>query len=314
MRVLVVTAQQRLPDLTRVYECLAEQLSIVVVCLERTQQCRLRQALAHLDLTSFQRILLDLPFRNIQRQTTYLAGLRGLVLYEEDACQNYLKKAPRRGQFSFFYSCLPQARVIVTGARLATRLQAEGVAATFVSKGFNASTLYVEDGPRDIELGFIGRTSSSSYEQRAKLLRKLALVEPLQQLRTKPGAAYRRMLNRIRVFVSADIGLDEYMAKNFEAMACGCAVVAWRQGEEEAAIGLQEGKHLLLYSSLGELLEQLARLRNEPGLVEQLAQNGRAFVEQHLSYETLAAALLRVLQQPPLPMVAPAPWWRRWFR
>ncbi len=314
MRVLVLTAADRLPNLNALYGMLGCHLPIEVLRLSKNQQRHLGETLAGLDLSVFQRVLLDLPFRHIRGQARCLSGLAGLVIYEEDACQNYLEGSRYRGQFSRFYRRVPQARVVVTGAALAERLCAEGVAASFMAKGFDSTRLFAEVGPRDIELGFIGRTASKSYQQRKALLEQLAEVEPLQLLRTEPGDAYRHMLNRIQVFVSADIGLGEYMAKNFEAMACGCLVLAWRQRVEEAAIGLEEGKHLLLYSSLDELRGQLARLRREPLLLQSVAKNGQAFVEEHLTYLHLAARLSHVLQLPVRELPSPSGWRHWWSR
>jgi len=311
MRVLVLTAAERLPDLSAMYRYLGRHLQLELLVLNKVQQRGLRRTLAGVQWQQFERVLLDLPFRNIHQQSGFLATLEGLVIYEEDAYQNYLPGARRCGQFLRFYRRLPHARVVVTGALLAERLRADGVVVSFLAKGFDPSRLFVEPGPRDIELAFIGRTASSTYAPRKALLQELAGCEPLQVLRTEPGEAYRRMLNRVQIFVSADLGLHEYMAKSFEAMACGCVVLAWRQAAEEAAIGLEEGKHLLLYSSLDELRRHLARMRREPALAQALGQNGRVFVEQHLSYEHLAAGLSQVLQEPTLPYVAPARW--RWW-
>ncbi|MGY4531826.1 glycosyltransferase involved in cell wall biosynthesis [Pseudomonas sp. TE3786] len=314
MRVLVLTASGRLPDLSSMYRYLERHLQLEVRLLSNPQQRCLKRTLADVLWTQFDRVLLDLPFRAIRQQSGFLAGVKGLVIYEEDAYQNYLPGARHSGQFLRFYRRLAQARVVVTGAMLAERLRADGVAASFLAKGFDPAQLFVEATPRDIELAFIGRTASATYARRKALLQALADCEPLQVIRTEPGDAYRQMLNRIQVFVSADIGLDEYMAKSFEAMACGCVVLAWRQAREEAAIGLEEGKHLLLYSSLDELRDHLAHLRHKPELVQRLSESGRVFVQQHLSYEHLAAKLSQVLQEPALPDATPARWRLWWSR
>lgn len=311
MRVLVLTAADRLPNLSSMYRFLGCHVQLEMLVLDATRQRWLEQALARVRWEQFDRVLLDLPFRNVRRQSGFLARIKGLVIYEEDAYQNYLPGERRRGQFLRFYQRLPHARVVVTGAVLAQRLGTDGVTASFVPKGFDPARLFIEPSPRDIPLAFVGRTSSASYAKRKALLHALAECEPLQMLRTEPGDAYRHMLNRIQVFVSADIGLGEYMAKSFEAMACGCVVLAWRQAAEEAAIGLEDGKHLLLYSSLEELRDHLAALRAEPERADRLRLNGRMFVEQQLSYEHLAAALNQVLQQPALTMAAPTAW-QRW--
>lgn len=298
MRVLVLTAEARVPDLSAVYQSLPRYLDIDLHVLGKAQQRQLRRYLAGLDLQSYQRILLDLPFKHMVAQATLLARLPGLLIYEEDACQNYLATSKWQGAFSRFYRQLPAARLVVTGASVAQRLRSEGFDALFMAKGYNPHLLFNEQQVRDIELGFIGRTASRDYAGRKALLDSLAALEPLQLLRTEPGAEYRHMLNRIRYFVSADVGLGEYMAKNFEAMACGCVLLAWRQGSEEEAIGLQHDEHLLLYSSLDELREHLARLRREPQLAERLARAGQAFVASQLSHEQLAERLAAVLQEP----------------
>lgn len=310
MRVLVLTAKVRLPDFSAVYADLAAHLEVDVRELDKTAQQNLRHYLNGLDLNSYARILLDLPFKYMVAQTSLLARLSGLLIYEEDACQNYLATSKWQGVFSRFYRRLPAARIVVTGASVARRLRDEGFDAIFMAKGYDPRTLFDEQGVRDIELGFIGRTASRDYAGRKELLDQLAACEPLQLLRTEPGEDYRRMLNRIRCFVSADVGLGEYMAKNFEAMACGCVLLAWRQGEEELAIGLEDGRHLLLYSSLAELREHLSRLRSELGVAERLAAEGKAFVASQLSHVQLAGRLANLLREP-WPLIPTASRWDR---
>jgi glycosyltransferase involved in cell wall biosynthesis len=309
MRVLVLTAAERLPDLTTLYDDLARRVCLDVRRLTKNQQRNVRKSLGGLDLSEFQRIILDLPFKNVYRQTGYLARLNGLLVYEEDACQNYLSRSRWRGTFSRFYRCLPQASILVTGAGVAARLQAEGFNVRFMAKGYDPLRLFVEPAERDIELGFIGRTTSDTYSERKLLLEQLAAAEPLQLLRTAPGEPYRQMLNRIRLFISADVGLGEYMAKNFEAMACGCVVLAWRQVAEETAIGLRDGEHLLLYSSLAELRGHIANLRNDPHLAQRIADAGRTFVETHHGYNHLAEQIAGLLAEP-WPAIAPPSLWR----
>lgn len=310
MRVLVLTAAARVPDLSAVFATLPNYLDVDVHVLTRKQQSRLRRYLRDIDLQAYQRIFLDLPFKHMVSQAQVLARLPGLLIYEEDACQNYLATSKWRGEFSRLYRQLPAARLVVTGASVAQQLHAEGFDVTFLPKGYDPHMLFDEQRPRDIELGFIGRTSSRDYAGRKELLDNLAAVEPLQLLRTEPGADYRHMLNRIRYFVSADVGLGEYMAKNFEAMACGCVLLAWRQGSEEPAIGLEHGKHLMLYSSLDELREHLAQLRSDPQLADRLAAAGKALVASTLCHEQLAARLAALLQQP-WPELQVVSFWRR---
>ncbi len=299
LRVLVITAERRLPDISYVYERLSQNHDLDIRVLSRKQQSSLRRALRDVDFNSYDRILFDILFRYIREQASFIRKLSSVVIYEEDSYMNYLRHSRRYRQFSRFYRMVPGVRIVVTGAGVAERLRGEGFDANFLCKGYDERRIFCEnESERDIELGFVGRLGSNTYAERKSLLENLAANEPLQMLRTEPGEPYRRVLNRIRYFVGADVKFGEYMAKNFEAMACGCVVLAWRQGGEEPAIGLEEGRHLLLYSSIEELRGHLARLRAEPELGQWIAEEGRHFAEQNLTFSRLAKGLEAQLCKP----------------
>jgi hypothetical protein len=298
MNVLALSSANRLPDFSPVFAHLGKQVDLDLEILDKTAQRHLHRFFSSVDCSRYDRVLVDLHFKHIFRQTGALRGLSGLLIYEEDACQNYLENSRWHGAFSRFYRNLPNARIVVTASGVMARLRQEGFPAHFIPKGYDPGTLFVENTARDIELGFIGRTASAVYGERKRFLERLASEEGLRILRAEPGAPYRRMLNRIRYFVSADIGLGEYMAKNFEAMACGCVLLAYRQGGEEAALGLEEGVHLLLYSDMAELRGHLARLRENPALAQEIAAAGRQFVESSFTYPRLASRLAELLETP----------------
>ena len=117
--------------------------------------------------------------------------------------------------------------MISSGFVVAERLRSEGFDAVFVPKGYDQTQLQDQGRERDIELAFVGSTNSVAYSGRKALLDELGQVEPLLVTRTKSGAEYLETLNRIRFFVSADVGMGEFMIKNFEAMACGCVLLAY---------------------------------------------------------------------------------------
>ena len=312
MRVLVLTSFNRTPDFEEVYKGLSELINVDKLVLDKAAQKNLRSSLKEILWNKYDRIFLDLHFKNIYKQTNFLRNIVGLFIYEEDSCQNYITQSRWFGKFSTFYRALPNAKIIVTGSNVSHRLRQEGFSASFIPKGYNSRNLFDERKKRDIELGFIGRTASNAYSGRKEILDNISEQEPLQILRTAPGIPYRQMLNRIRYFVSADVGLEEYMAKNFEAMACGCVLLAWRQGIEEEAIGLKNKQHILLYSSVNELRECLDELRKNPQFAMNIATSGKKFVEENLSHRCLAKHLARELQTTwPFPPVESC--WKRLF-
>jgi spore maturation protein CgeB len=132
--------------------------------------------------------------------------------------------------------------------------------------------------------------------------------------RTESGTEYMETLNRIRIFVSADIGMGEFMIKNFEAMACGCVLLAWSQGEEDALLGFKDMHNVVLYRSADEALEKLALLQNDPQLAEQIARNGQAFAEGRYSFARVGADLASSIQCEMRPWTPPSAVVRFWVK
>jgi spore maturation protein CgeB len=138
------------------------------------------------------------------------------------------------------------------------------------------------------------------------LLEKLEQQEKLLVARTNSGEEYCRMLNRIRFFVSADIGIGEYMAKNFEAMACGCVLCAYDQGDfENRALGFVDMDNLVLYHDIEELREKLTLLRRDPDLANSIAHRGQTLAEDRYSFFALGQQIVEALNPPLRPADPP---------
>lgn len=305
MRILVLTTAPRQPDNHLLWEGLRTLADVELHCVPKEEQRDLITILRRFDLCSYDRVVLDLLFRHVSRHAGLLSRVPGLVLYEEDACQEFIPGSRWHGRFSAFYRNVRHARVIFTGYQITGRFRDMGVDAHFLPKGYDSSKLYDEQKERDIPLGFIGRLGSNAYQERRDFLHWAAEKHGVQILRTETGDEYRRALNRIRVFVSADIGLGEYMAKNFEAMACGCALLARRQGGgEEEALGLEDGRQVLLYDDKKQFEQQLQRLQTEPQLRERLAANGTLLAKKYFDYGMQGRQLMQILQPAMSPVAA----------
>ena len=299
MKILVLSSRPREPDNHLLWKGLAQHADVDVRYVDKTQQKELGVLLDSLDFALYDRVVLDLLFRYVRLHARRLSRVPGLVFYEEDACQEFIPASRWCGKFSAFYRKVPHARVFFTGHRVAKQFEAMGVDAQFLAKGYNRSSLYVQNVPRDIELGFIGRLGSDAYQERRQFLKGIEATCGLQIMRTEPGAAYCEALNRIRFFVSADIGLGEYMAKNFEAMACGCLLFAYRQGGgEEQALGLEDGVNVLLFDDQQTFLARLAQARDDAQWAGQIAARGAQFAREHLDYYSQSDRFYQLLSVP----------------
>ncbi|MDD2031892.1 glycosyltransferase [Pseudomonas sp. N-137] len=299
MKILVLSSWPREPDNRLLWEGLAQHADVEVRYVDKAQQRKLGALLDSLDFALYDRVVLDLLFRYVHRHVRRLSRIPGLTFYEEDACQEFMPTSRWRGKFSAFYRRLPHARMIFTGYQVSRQFHEMGVDAKFLVKGYDRSHLYVMDEPRDIELGFIGRLGSNAYKQRREFLTSIESTCGLRLMRTEPGAAYCEALNRIRFFVSADIGFGEYMAKNFEAMACGCLLFAYRQGGgEEEAIGLEDGVNVLLFDDQQTFLKRLEQARNDVQWAADIAARGTKFAREYLSYYNQSDKLYQILSDP----------------
>lgn len=302
----LVQAEQR-AILDRLYDGIAEACdSCDVRWLSSDEQANLKRYFGEcVDLSRYDRVLLFLRFKKEMRQWRFIRTLPNLVLLEHDAYQNYIT-CKYTGKFSAHYRRMPWVRIISSGAQVSQRLREEGFDACFVPKGYDHALLSFQGRERDIELGFVGSTKSVAYSGRKALLDELGSVESLLVTKTKSGKEYCDTLNRIRFFVSADVGMGEYMIKNFEAMACGCVLLAYDHGEvENSALGFVDMHNLVLYRNVAELREKLNLLRQDLPRAAAIAEAGRQLAEQRYSFAAIGrqiAEVMRVpLRQAPLP-------------
>jgi len=311
MKVLLLVQKEQRAILDRLYEGIAAHCECDLRWLTSAEQRNLRVYFRReVDVTQYDRIVFFLRFKQEIRQVAFIRTVPNLVILEHDAYQNYIS-CKYTGKFSAHYRKLPWVRVICSGFIVSERLRAEGFDAVFVPKGYDQSLLRDQGRERDIELAFVGSTNSVAYSGRKALLDELGQVENLVVTRTKSGEEYCETLNRIRFFVSADVGMGEYMIKNFEAMACGCVLLAYDQGEgENRALGLQDMENVVFYSSIAQLQGKLAVLRADPQLAARIAVNGRNLAMSQFSFATIGQRIVKELE-PALRTPSPLTWFER---
>ncbi|ROL77423.1 glycosyltransferase [Pseudomonas vranovensis] len=311
MKVLFLVQKEQRAILDRLYDGVAAHSDCDLRWLSSDEQRNLRRYFRReVDVDKYDRIVFFLRFKQEIRQVGFIRTVPNLVILEHDAYQNYIP-CKYTGKFSEHYRQLPWARVISSGYMVSERLRQEGFDAEFVPKGYDQQLLADQGRERDIELAFVGSTNSVAYSGRKALLDELAQVENLLVTRTKSGEEYCDTLNRIRFFVSADVGMGEYMIKNFEAMACGCVLLAFDQGEaENRALGLKDMHNVVLYDSIAQLQEKLKVLRAEPGLVERIGNNGRDLAVSQFSFAQVGRSIVEKMQPPLRPRPALTGWQR----
>lgn len=311
MKVLFLVQKEQRAILDRLYDGIAAHCQCDLRWLDSAQQRDLKGYFKReVDVARYDRILFFLRFKQEIRQVAFIRSVPNLVILEHDAYQNYIP-CKYTGKFSAHYRQLPWVRVISSGFMVSERLRVEGFDAHFVPKGYDQTLLTPQTRERDIELAFVGSTKSVAYSGRKQMLDAIAQVEPLLVTRTNSGQEYGDTLNRIRFFVSADVGMGEYMIKNFEAMACGCVLFTFDQGEaENRALGFEDMRTVVLYDSVATLQAKLAQLRREPALAERIAAAGQALVLGEYGFDRIGERIVQAMQ----PALRPHPPLTAWQR
>ena len=297
MRVLILRRADIATQLSSRFEYAPEDFQVDLFRLDPWEQSHLKEVLKRWHLDSYDRIVVDLKWARIRRQPRVIQRIPNLVIHEQDTWFNFYPLSRAYGQFERFYYRIPRFRLICTGYQHAEAFRAQGLDVRFVPKSYCPRSLRNLNRPRAIEYGFIGSRKTSIYHDRNRMLRAFQRAIGLD-IATTSKQAYLDRLNDIRVFVSADMGMREYMAKNFEAMACGCLLLAYRQGREEERLGLKDMENVLLYSTLEEALEKLRRLGSEPGLLDSIASAGQALAEQRFTTRRRDEKLFAALRGP----------------
>lgn len=316
MRVLLLIMGQQRVILDRLYK----EVEVAFDCcdiyrLTRAQHLDLSSVLREVRFQSYDRVVVFLRLKHLRRQLFVLRCIPELIFLDHDVCQNYMPESKYFGAYSRFYRKFPSAKVIVSSPTVARVLRQESVDAYFVSKGYDERALANINAVRDVDGAFLGSIKGNAYSLRRKTLDAISSSIDLLITRTESGDEYLSMLNRISIFVSADVGMGEYMIKNFEAMACGCALVAWSQGEEEdAALGFEDGRNVMLYRSAEEAVAKIEQLKADPELRARIAAAGQAFAEQNYTFTRVGRDLARAIEQPLRPWPGLNRWQRLWAR
>ncbi|MDR2092450.1 MAG: glycosyltransferase [Azoarcus sp.] len=307
MNILFLVQDEQRVILDRLYDSVAANANCDLRRLSSEEQANLKRYFHdNVDLLRYDRILLFLRSKKMMRQALFIRSIPNLVFLEHDAWLNYFP-GKYQGKFSAHYRRLPAIRVLSSSFQIAEKLRGEGVDAVFVPKGYDQALLRNFGGERNIELGFIGSMQAEGYQKRLAMLDAIKAREKgLIAARTKSGDDYCAMLNRIRFFISPDIGMDEYMIKNFEAMACGCVLCAFDQGEaENRALGFMDMENLVLFRDVPELEEKLRLLRANSDLADHIAAAGQALVEREYSFAHIGARVVEALRPPLRPNPVP---------
>ncbi len=270
--------------------------NVDVILLDEEKQTKLNEVMNIETLQKYDRVVLDLKWGLIKRQRTFISRIPNLIIHEYDACSNFMSFSGGYRKFEHFYHRLGPFRLICTSSTVSTWFRDQGLDVVFVPKAFDSNYLCHLKVERDIEFGFIGTQDNPHYKYRNKMLKTFLKYIPLLIKQTQSKEEYLETLNRINFFISADVGMHEYMIKNFEALSCGCILVAYRQGREEEALGFKDMDNVVLYSTPEEALQKITYLQQNTTEAEKLRRRGMDHVNANFTVAKRDERLFHALE------------------
>jgi len=300
LSILMLVQENQAQDRSFLYKCLKQYFELDFYFLTKEEQANLKNFFNnHIEISKYDRIILDLRFKKEIRQVLFLRTIPNLIVWEYDAWMNYTKDSKYFGKFSRYYELVKPKRIISSGFNVAKKLSHEGYDCRFIPKAYDDNLLKDMGHKRDIELGFIGRTKSSVYLKRRQFLEEISTKYGLSILRTNPGNEYSEALNRIKYFISCDYDMGEYMIKNFEAMACGCILFAFDQGEQENnIIGLKNMVNVVLYKDINDFEDKLEIIRSDNILAANIKRSGQRLAQSKRSFSITAKEAATIIIEP----------------
>lgn len=284
MKVLLLTSDSYLATYREFYTGMHKQLgSMDVRRLRSSEQNNLRNYFAkHVDLSKFDRIIINLEFKSLRQQKRFLSSLKNLVFLDADAHEN-----PATGyslsEHVVFYKKMPWVRIIVRNYRAMRKLQREGLDAWCVAKGFNSAKYQDKQMPRTTDLLVIENSNNSDSQMSKAFIKKLKSRYPHIATEKNILGTNSSLLPQVRIAVCTDIGKREYSGKVFNAMACGCLVMTYDQGDDENFyLSFKDMENIVLFKNFDMFCEKLIQLKMNPQLLNQIARKGHELViEQH---------------------------------
>lgn len=299
MRMLFVTREKTNPlKHGAMLQRLGDLCDLDVLRLSSEEISNIGHTLKILDTDSYNCTIFNLPFRKIRRKSKIFNSMSNIVIYDYDTNRNFIKGDKYFRKYERFYRKLNNVKIICTSYSNSRKFINMGISTEFLYKGYDDSFLNDIKIERDIELGFIGSVDLKLYKERRIFLETLADEFGVKIFRAESMDEYKKALNRIKIFVSADIGYGEYMIKNYEAMGCGCMLLALRQGNgEEEALGLKDMENVVLYSDIDEARSKIRLLLENPCLVQQIANKGYLHAVDSFGIRGKADRLLSMLRR-----------------
>jgi spore maturation protein CgeB len=285
-----------------IWNALSQTIPFEVETVDYRQPDYFRQLISRLKDHDYDRVIFDCNIRSIAQDYKRLKSIKNLIIFDNDLYHHLHHQSAYHGLFVAIFKILSAHRIISTGLYTVEHFANQGLNVSYLPKSYDPDYIQFLDLKRDIEIAFVGRTNNKIYTKRRKFLESLQKKIDVSIIRTSEDDDYNRTLNRIRFFLSADQGMYEFMAKNFEALAAGCILCTGHTSDqEEALLGFKDMVNVVFYSSAEELITKINYLKAHKKIANSIALAGRKLAESRHQDKHRALEMENIIKAPLLP-------------
>ena len=127
LKVLIVSRQERSRSFATLFDGIAQHFDTTVIKLSKLQIRNFANTVNGLGCADYERVIFDVPLRRIGRHYKVLRKITGLILYEEDAWQEFSKHSKYYNKFTRIYQSIGACRLIMTGYNIGERIKSTGL-------------------------------------------------------------------------------------------------------------------------------------------------------------------------------------------
>lgn len=302
MKILLLIDEKLSLPLEEFYQGLHKHIgSVDMRRLTSAEQANLKGYFAqHVDLSKFDRLVMQLNFDSLVAQVGFLKGLEKLVFLDNNIFSYSQHQQGGSDYCVKFYSRLPWARIINSNYTVTQVLQGKGLDIECIPRGYNSRYYTLEEKQRDIPvLVTQDIAKGASNPKRDELLRTIFNIMPDAKMLDNDERHDEEQLKRTHTLVFSDVGRGYYRAKVFEAMAAGCLVVCPNQSQLETRyLGLADMKNIVLFDNAQEFFDKIAALAAQPQLATDIAAAGKTYAHQDYQQFELGQRAGRLIEDP----------------
>ena len=299
MKVLWLTLESNKASYYGLTERLAQLFDLTSVWLTPKQAKHIAKTVGGPELKTYDRVLVQLPLALLLKQSAYLRCIPHLVLLQPDFPSAAQARTTEAEKFFKALDQMPWVRVLVPAGQGSGFLARKNIDHGVVPLGFNGLWFKDKGEERPWQAAIVADLENPDSKKRRELLFDIKNQNKLQIYDETSGKELADQLNKMGIAVCNDQECSGYRALNFQAMACGAALMTWDRGaEENKANGFEDMVNVMLYRDAKSAQAKLNFLKRHPEELNSIRESGKALAAEQHSNRALAQKLSDYLLKP----------------